>query len=219
VVRHRIEVHEFPTIKFHKADVGRAMLHVPRHKFVPARDRRRAYADAALPIGYGQTISQPSLVARMTELLDLHPGDKVLEVGTGCGYQTAVLAELGYGEVYSLEIIPELAETAAARLRALGYTNVHLQQGDGYAGWAEHAPYDAIVVTAAPDHLPRPLLDQLADGGRLVIPIGPPDRYQTLWKVVKQGQAVFTYASGEVVFVPLTGKEGQKSPLPARRVT
>ncbi len=186
-------------------DVLRAMRTVPRHAFVLEDYLKQAYADHPLPIGYGQTISQPYIVALMTELLELKPGDKVLEIGTGSGYQAAVLAELGKVEVYSIEIIPELAEQAAQRLAALGYDEVHLRQGDGYFGWPEHAPYDAIIVTAAPDHLPAPLSEQLAEGGRLVIPIGPPGGYQTLWKFVKQNGEMKAYSQGGVLFVPLTG--------------
>ncbi len=186
-------------------DVLRAMRTVPRHLFVPERYRDRAYGDHPLPIGYGQTISQPYIVAWMTELLELQPGDKVLEIGTGSGYQAAVLAEIGYVEVYTIEIIPELAAQAAERLRRLGYTQVRVRQGDGYYGWPEAAPSDVIIVTAAPDHLPQPLVQQLKDGGRIVIPIGPPGGYQTLWKFVKEGDKVKGYNLGAVRFVPLTG--------------
>lgn len=194
-----------------------AMRAVPRHAFVPAEYIGDAYADHPLPIGYGQTISQPYIVAWMTELLDLQPGDKVLEIGTGSGYQAAVLAQLGDVDVYSIEIIPELAESAAARLQSLGYTGVHLLQGDGYYGWAEHAPFDAILVTAAPDHLPSPLVAQLAEGGRIVIPIGPPGGYQSLWKFVNEGGELTAYDLGGVAFVPLTGEgtgiePGERSP-------
>lgn len=197
-------------------DVLRAMRTVPRHLFVPERYRDQAYEDHPLPIGYGQTISQPYIVAWMTELLDLKPGDKVLEIGTGSGYQAAVLAELGYVEVYSIEIIPELAQQAKERLQRLGY-QVHTRQGDGYYGWPEAAPFDAIIVTAAPDHLPQPLVEQLKDGGRLVIPIGPPGGYQTLWKFVKEGGKLKAYNLGGVAFVPLTGpgvEEGREHALP-----
>lgn len=186
-------------------DVLRAMRAVKRHEFVPAEYLDQAYADHPLPIGYGQTISQPYIVALMTELLELKPGDKVLEIGTGSGYQAAVLAELEGVEVYSIEIIPELADAAAARLKALGYTDVHVKQGDGYYGWTEHAPFDAIIVTAAPDHLPAPLAAQLAMGGRLVIPIGPPGGYQTLWKFVNESGELKAYNYGGVAFVPFTG--------------
>ena len=151
-----------------------AMRKVPRHRFVPKEYLDQAYEDHPLPIGYGQTISQPYIVAWMTELLDLQPGEKVLEIGTGSGYQAAVLAELEDIEVYSIEIVPELAESAMQRLKDLGYAGIRLKQGDGYYGWPEYAPFDAIIVTAAPDHLPSPLVKQLEQGGRIVIPIGSP---------------------------------------------
>ena len=186
-------------------DVLGAMQTVPRHKFVPPDLIDQAYDDHPLSIGYGQTISQPYIVAWMTELLKLKPGEKVLEIGTGSGYQVAVLAELGYVEVYSIEIVPALAESAAQRLRKLGYTTVHVKQGDGYYGWPEYAPFDAIVVTAAPDHLPAPLAEQLAEGGRLVMPIGQPGSYQTLWKFVKGKGELIAYNMGGVIFVPFTG--------------
>lgn len=186
-------------------DVLRAMRTVPRHRFVPKEYLEKAYANHPLPIGYGQTISQPYIVAWMTELLELKPGEKVLEIGTGSGYQAAILAELGYVEVYSIEIVPELASSAARRLKELGYDKVHLTQGDGYYGWPEYAPFDAILVTAAPDHLPPPLVAQLKEGGRIVIPIGPPGWYQTLWKFVKEAGQIKAYNLGEVIFVPLTG--------------
>jgi len=182
-----------------------AMRTVPRHLFVPEEERDYAYGDYPLPIGFGQTISQPYIVALMTELLELKPGDKVLEVGTGSGYQAAVLASIPGVEVYSVEIIPELAQSAKERLERLGY-RVHCKQGDGYYGWPEHAPFDAIIVTAAPDHVPPPLVQQLGEGGRMVIPIGPPGGYQTLWKFVKEkGGELKAYNMGGVAFVPLTG--------------
>ncbi len=198
-------------------DVLQAMRAVPRHKFVPAEYLDQAYENHPLPIGYGQTISQPYVVAWMTELLELQPGEKVLEIGTGSGYQAAVLAELGYVEVYTIEIVPELAESAAARLKELGYDKVHVKQGDGYYGWPEYAPFDAIIVTAAPDHLPAPLAEQLAEGGRIVIPIGPPGWYQSLWKFVKQNGDLTAYNMGGVSFVPFTGpgvEERQATPTP-----
>jgi len=198
-------------------DVVRAMQTVPRHRFVPADYVDQAYADHPLPIGYGQTISQPYIVAWMTELLALQPGEKVLEIGTGSGYQAAVLAELGDIDVYSIEIVPELAEQAATRLRDLGYSDVHVKQGDGYYGWEEYAPFDVIIVTAAPDHLPAPLAQQLKDGGRLVIPIGPPGGYQSLWQFVKDGDELHAYNMGGVIFVPFTGTGiggGDTPPIP-----
>jgi protein-L-isoaspartate(D-aspartate) O-methyltransferase len=183
-----------------------AMRSVPRHLFVPEGQRDRAYGDYPLPIGFNQTISQPYIVALMTELLELEPGDRVLEVGTGSGYQAAVLASIAGVEVYTLEIVPELAESACERLDELGY-ETHCKQGDGYYGWPEHGPYDAIIVTAAPDHLPPPLVDQLATSGRLVIPIGHPGGYQTLWKFVKDsGGELKAYNMGGVAFVPFTGE-------------
>ncbi len=187
-------------------DVLRAMRTVPRHEFVPADLRSAAYEDHPLPIGYGQTISQPYIVAWMTELLALKPGEKVLEIGTGSGYQAAVLAEIGGLEVYSVEIVPELAASAAQRLAALGYSQVKVKQGDGYYGWPEYAPFDAILITAAPDHLPAPLAAQLKEGGRLVIPIGPPGGYQSLWKFVKEKDGLKAYNLGGVIFVPFTGE-------------
>jgi protein-L-isoaspartate(D-aspartate) O-methyltransferase len=189
-------------------EVLQAMRTVPRHEFVPDDYDHLAYTDQPLPIGYGQTISQPFIVAWMTELLELEPGDSVLEIGTGSGYQAAVLAELGDIDVYSIEIIPELADRAAQTLRETGYPDVHLKQGDGYYGWKEHAPYDAIIVTAAPDHLPPPLSDQLAPEGRIVIPIGPPGGYQTLWRFVKEEGELVAYNLGDVSFVPFTREAG-----------
>jgi protein-L-isoaspartate(D-aspartate) O-methyltransferase len=187
-------------------DVLHAMRAVPRHLFVPDSQRQHAYGDYPLPIGYGQTISQPYIVALMTELLELREGDKVLEIGTGSGYQAAILAEIPGIEVYTIEIIPELAESARERLESQGYTNVHCKQDDGYYGWSEHAPFDAIIVTAAPDHVPPFLMDQMANGGRMVIPIGPPGGYQTLWKFVKSPDGELQALNkGGVAFVPFTG--------------
>jgi protein-L-isoaspartate(D-aspartate) O-methyltransferase len=178
-----------------------AMDTVPRHLFVPSEYLDQAYDDHPLPIGFGQTISQPYIVALMTEKLKVKAGDKVLEIGTGSGYQAAVLAQLG-AQVYSVEIIPELARAADERLKRLGYA-VTVKQGDGYLGWEEHAPYDAIIVTAAPDHVPQPLVKQLKDGGRLVIPIGPQGSFQTLWQFTRQGDDLKAVNLGGVAFVPL----------------
>jgi protein-L-isoaspartate(D-aspartate) O-methyltransferase len=183
-----------------------ALSKVERHRFVPEEYMRAAYADHPLPIGYGQTISQPYIVALMSEALGIKPGDRVLEIGTGSGYQAAVLAEMGV-EVYTVEIIPELARQATAVLDELGYSNVHTQNADGYFGWEAHAPYDAIIVTAAPDHLPQALGQQLKEGGRLVIPIGPVGSVQTLWLFEKQGGELTATNLGAVSFVPLTGGE------------
>ena len=181
------------------------MERVPRHEFILPDDRDKAYADHPLPIGLGQTISQPYIVALMTELLAVKPGDKVLEIGTGSGYQAAVLAELT-DEVYTVEIIPALANAAAERLRRLGYTKVQTKNADGYFGWEEHAPFDAIIVTAAPDHVPPPLVQQLREGGRLVIPVGPTGGYQTLWRITKRNGQVESENITGVLFVPLTRK-------------
>jgi protein-L-isoaspartate(D-aspartate) O-methyltransferase len=156
-----------------------AMDAVPRHEFVPALDRARAFEDRPLPIGLGQTISQPYIVALMTELIDPQPGNRILEVGTGSGYQAAVAARI-VAEVYSIELLPELASSAADRLRRLGVSNVVVRAGDGYLGWPEHAPFDGILVTAGADHVPQPLLDQLAPGGKMVIPVGDPAGVQVL---------------------------------------
>jgi protein-L-isoaspartate(D-aspartate) O-methyltransferase len=182
-----------------------AMEKVPRHLFVPQQYIDEAYADHPLPIGYGQTISQPYIVAYMTELLNLKPGDKVLEIGTGSGYQAAILAEIT-DKVYTVEIIPELARSAEERLKRLGYENVKVLNADGYYGWEEYAPYDAIIVTCAPDHIPQPLVQQLKDGGRMVIPVGSPGGYQTLTLVEKVGGEVKTYSMLWVLFVPMLGE-------------
>lgn len=181
-----------------------AMRMVPRHEFVPEEYLDQAYADHPLPIGFGQTISQPYIVALMSEALGVEPGDKVLEIGTGSGYQAAVLAQMGV-QVYTVEIIPELAERAQGVLKDLGYSNVEVLNADGYFGWEEQAPYDAIIVTAAPDHLPQPLASQLKEGGRLVIPIGPIGAVQTLWQFEKVNDELEATNLGGVRFVPLTG--------------
>lgn len=180
-----------------------AMRSVPRHRFVPEELRERAYENRPLPIGEDQTISQPSVVALMTQLLALERGDRVLEVGTGSGYQAAVLAELG-GDVYSIEILEPLARQAAATLAELGYGRVHLRVGDGYRGWPEAAPFRGILVTCAPDHIPPPLQEQLAEGGRLVIPVGPRGD-QELVVVVKEGGKLVRRDVVPVRFVPMTG--------------
>ncbi len=180
----------------------RALATVPRHEFVPHDQVDHAYEDRPLPIGFGQTISQPYIVALMTELLDVQDGDRVLEVGTGSGYQAAILAELT-DRVYTIEIVPELAEKAAETLDRLGYSKITAKTADGYYGWEERAPFDAIIVTAAPDHVPPPLIRQLKEGGRLVIPVGPPGSYQTLWRMTKKhGRITSTNITG-VLFVPL----------------
>jgi len=184
-------------------EVLRAMETVPRHLFVPSDMVNQAYADSPLPIGYGQTISQPYIVALMTESLELEPDDTVLEIGTGSAYQAAVLAEL-VEQVYTIEIVGALAEQAESRLAELGYDNVEIKHADGYYGWEEHAPFDAIIVTAAPDHVPPPLQAQLADGGRMVIPVGPVGGYQELWLIERDGDEFTSRSLGGVRFVPLT---------------
>ena len=184
-------------------DVLRAMETVPRHEFVLPEFLAQAYNDHPLPIEHGQTISQPYMVAAMTELAQIKRGSRVLEIGTGSGYQAAIAAVLT-DQVYSIEIISALAESAAARLKRLGYTNVVVKNADGYNGWEEHAPFDAILVTAAPDHVPPPLIAQLKDGGRMIIPVGPPGGYQTLWRVNKVGGKVVSENIMGVLFVPLT---------------
>jgi protein-L-isoaspartate(D-aspartate) O-methyltransferase len=181
-----------------------ALRRIERHRFVPQQYIEAAYEDHPLPIGYGQTISQPYIVGLMSEALGVKPGDRVLEIGTGSGYQAAVLAELGV-EVYTVEIIPELAQQATKLLGELGYDAVHVENTDGYFGWEAHAPYDAIIVTAAPDHLPQALAQQLREGGRLIIPIGPVGSVQTLWLFEKQGGELAATNLGDVSFVPLTG--------------
>ena len=184
-----------------------AMRAVPRHEFVPADYLSQAYENHPLPIGHGQTISQPYIVALMTEAAGVTAGDRVLEIGTGSGYQAAVLAELA-DQVYTVEIIGALAESARDRLERLGYENVAVRQADGYFGWEEEAPFDAIVVTAAPDHIPQPLVEQLKIGGRMVIPVGPVGGYQTLWLVTRTSEGdVRTRDLGGVSFVPFTREE------------
>ena len=182
--------------------VLRAMERVPRHRFVSPALESRAYGDWALPIEEGQTISQPYIVALMTQLLELRGGERVLEVGTGSGYQAAVLAEIA-GKVYTIEILPGLAAGAATRLRQLGYTGVQVKAGDGYLGWPEAAPFDAIVVTAGATHIPQPLIAQLVEGGRLVIPVGPSSERQELILGRKTGGRFVTRVVVSVRFVPL----------------
>ncbi len=186
-----------------------AMRRTRRHELVPAALRHRAYEDNPLPIGYEQTISQPFIVAAMTEAAQVAPGEKVLEVGTGSGYQAAVLAELG-ADVYSIEIVEPLATRTHAVLATLGYDQLHLRIGDGYRGWPEAAPFDAIIVTAAPPEIPTPLIEQLAIGGRLVIPVGDyPD--QELRVVTRRADGTTSETLFPVRFVPMTG-EAQRAP-------
>lgn len=181
-----------------------AMRAVPRHRFVPDDEQRAAYENRPLPIGNGQTISQPYVVAYMTQELDLRPGDAVLEIGTGSGYQAAILAEITEN-VYTVEIIPSLGHRAREVLDDLGYDSVKTKVGDGYFGWPEHAPYRGIIVTAAADHVPPPLIDQLAPGGMIIIPVGSPYQVQTLMKITKsEGGQVSREPLLPVRFVPFT---------------
>ena len=190
------------------ARVLRAMRAVPRHRFIPESQSAYAYDDRPLPIGHRQTISQPYIVALMSELADLKPGDTVLEVGTGSGYQAAVLAEMGM-KVFSIEIIEPLAKEAKATLDELGYgKRVTVRHGDGYAGWPEHAPFDAVIVTAAPPKIPEPLKQQLEVGGRLVIPVGK--HYQSLLRVTRTKEGFREHSVIPVRFVPMTGKAQEK---------
>jgi protein-L-isoaspartate(D-aspartate) O-methyltransferase len=187
-----------------------ALRETPRHEFVPQEFLDQAYANHPLPIGYGQTISQPYIVALMSQELEVEPGEKVLEIGTGSGYQAAVLAEMEL-QVFSVEIIEPLAERARERLQELGYDQVHVRNADGYFGWPEEAPFDGILVTAAPDHVPQPLLKQLKVGAVMVIPVGPVGGYQELWKITRVSEEeVRSESLGGVRFVPLTRSEGDE---------
>ncbi|MGD9903114.1 MAG: protein-L-isoaspartate(D-aspartate) O-methyltransferase [Vicinamibacterales bacterium] len=182
-----------------------AMRRVPRHRFVPDDQQAAAYDDRPLPIGFGQTISQPYIVAFMTEALALAPDDVVLEIGTGSGYQAAVLGELAR-EVYTIELLPDLAERARATLAALGYRHVHVRAGDGYLGWPEQAPFEKIIVTAAPETVPPALVDQLAVGGTMVVPVGPRDGIQELQVLRKTERGLVTERTLPVRFVPMVKK-------------
>ncbi len=213
---HEIKAEARATVRFtgsktFSAKVMDAMRSVPRHRFVPAELRANAYDNRPLPIGHGQTISQPYIVALMSDLLALQPQHRVLEIGTGCGYQTAVLATLA-AEVYSIEIVQPLGEIAAKRLQELGYRNVRTRVGDGYYGWPEHAPYDGIIVTAASPEVPEALPEQLKPGGRMVIPIGTPYSSQNLLLLEKDQNGEITERTIlAVAFVPLTGVHDQRN--------
>jgi protein-L-isoaspartate(D-aspartate) O-methyltransferase len=202
--RHAMVEEQIAARGVHDPRVLAALRSVPRHRFVPASEQREAYADWPLPIGHGQTISQPYIVGYMSDLIDLDSDERVLEIGTGCGYQAAVLGKLAK-EVYTIEIVPELAASAEARLRELGYANVHVRAGDGYRGWPEAAPFDAILVTAAPDHVPQPLVDQLAVGGKLVIPVGG-DWGQEIAILTRTPDGIRESRTLPVRFVPMTGE-------------
>ena len=180
---------------------------VERHLFVDSSLWNEAYIDSPLPIGEGQTISQPYMVALMTDILELEPGDKVLEIGTGSGYQAAILGEL-VDSVFTIEIVEPLGLRARERLEEMGYQNIFVMIGDGYRGWPEHAPFDAIIVTCAPEEIPQPLMDQLADGGRLVIPVG--SYWQDLVLVVMRGEEISKISIAPVRFVPMTGESQRK---------
>jgi protein-L-isoaspartate(D-aspartate) O-methyltransferase len=194
-------IHEVARRSGASPDVLEALRAVPRERFMPEASLSQAYVDAAHPIGQGQTISQPTVVAMMTEALDLSSDSRVLEIGTGCGYQTAVLARLAR-HVFSIERIAPLLESAQQRLDELGIGNVTLRVGDGYAGWAEYAPFDRILLTAAPPEVPPILLDQLVEGGRLVAPVGP-RLFQELVRITKRGEAFDRENLGAVAFVPM----------------
>ena len=186
-----------------------AMNRVPRHRFIPEKMAGQAYVDHPLPIGEGQTISQPYIVALMTEKLGLTRNSRVLEIGTGSGYQAAVLAEIA-GKVFTMEIKKKLYEQSTQVLQSLGYKNVKTRLGDGYFGWADAAPFDGIMITAAVDHIPPPLLEQLKDGGRLILPLGNPFRYQNLVLVTKKNDDYIVKQITGVLFVPMTGQALKK---------
>jgi len=188
--------------------VLKAMRKVPRHEFVPSYLKGVAYSDRPLPIGEGQTISQPYIVAFMTEYLALKGGEKVLEIGTGSGYQAAILGEI-VKEVYTIEIVSSLGLAAEKKLKKAGYKNIHVKIGDGYLGWPDKAPFDGIILTAAPNHIPQPLVDQLKPGGRMILPLG--DRYQELVLIIKLLDGTVRKKSVlPVIFVPMTGKAQKK---------
>jgi protein-L-isoaspartate(D-aspartate) O-methyltransferase len=204
MVRNQLESRDIKDAK-----VLASMRKIPRHKFVPPEIVDSAYDDNALPLSLGQTVSQPYIVAFMTQALDLEGNERVLEVGTGSGFQAAVLAEI-VPEVYTIEILPALTERARRTLADLGYKNIRFRTGDGYEGWPEAAPFDAIVVTAAPDHVPAPLVDQLKPGGRMIIPVG---RFEQELVVIEKTKSGFTRRSTiPVRFVPMTGRAQEGSP-------
>lgn len=202
-VRERMVVEQILARGIQDSLVLETLRKVPRHLFVPPFLKGFAYTDQPLPIDEGQTISQPYIVALMTELLKLKGGERVLEIGTGSGYQAAVLAEIAK-EVYTIEILESLASSAEKRLKEMGYLNVQVKWGDGYQGWKEYAPFDGILVTAAPDHIPQPLVDQLKVGGKMVIPVG--DLYQELLLIIKTEEGIQKKSIVPVRFVPMTGE-------------
>ncbi|MFB6274173.1 MAG: protein-L-isoaspartate(D-aspartate) O-methyltransferase [Salinibacter sp.] len=200
-LRHRMVEQQIAARGVSTPAVLEAMRSVPRHRFAPDHSPELAYSDRPLPIGHGQTISQPYIVARMTELVHPDSTDRALEIGTGSGYQAAVLSTI-VDSVYTIEIIPELATTAAKRLHRLGYQNVVVRNADGFKGWPAHAPFDIIVVTAAPETIPPPLIDQLANGGRMIVPVGPQGGTQQLTLVTKENGEVTKRELAPVRFVP-----------------
>ncbi len=208
VLRERMVRDQLRTRDINDPRVLAAMLKVPRHEFVPADLRQSAYDDSALPLDLGQTISQPYIVAYMTQALELHGTERVLEIGTGSGYQAAVLAEIA-SQVYTIEILPQLQERARSTLARLDYKNVHFRVGDGYLGWPEHAPFDRIIVTAAPEDVPQPLLDQLKDGGRMIIPLGTFSQELVIFE--KDKSKIKRRSTIGVRFVPMTGKAEEDS--------
>jgi protein-L-isoaspartate(D-aspartate) O-methyltransferase len=201
--RHRMVEQQLRGRDIRSDAVLEAMRRVPRHRFVPEEEQRGAYSDFPLPIGFGQTISQPYIVAFMTEALDVGKDHKVLEIGTGSGYQAAVLGELARA-VYTIEIVDALAQRSAALLKELGYTNVHVRSGNGYLGWPEEAPFDRIIVTAAPDEVPKPLIDQLKMDGLIAVPVGVGE--QTLQVMRRTPSGLEVIKTLPVRFVPMTGK-------------
>ena len=204
---YRAELVRSLALEIGDARVLEAMARVPRHLFVPGVSLARAYEDEPAPIGFDQTISQPTVVAWMSSALELRGRERVLEIGTGSGYQAAVLSVLS-ADVYTIELVPQLAADADERLRRLGYANVHVRAGDGYAGWPEHAPFDRVIVTAAPERVPAALFEQLADGGVLVAPVGGERREQKLVRYRKRGGHVEAQDLGYVRFVPMVHGDG-----------
>lgn len=204
LLRERMVVSQIESRGIRDSRVLAALRKVPRHQFVPENERSASYDDTPLPIGRGQTISQPYIVALMSELMDLDGSEKVLEIGTGSGYQAAILAELA-AEVYTIEIVPDLARRAENTLNGMGYRNIHIRCGNGYMGWPEAAPFDAVMVTAAPEHIPQALVTQLRTGGRLVVPVG--SVHQELLLGIKSEKGLITQNIIPVRFVPMTGED------------
>jgi len=204
-LRHEMVEAQLKKRNIKSESVLEAMRNVPRHLFVPKNEQSRAYNDSPLPIGWGQTISQPYIVAFMTEQIEPKPGMKVLEIGAGSGYQAAILAELGC-EVYTIELLETLAVRAEKTLNELNYNNVKVKWGDGYLGWPEEAPFDAIIVTAAPPKIPKKLIEQLKDGGKMIVPVGPVNSLQSLKLITKRNKRVIERDLMPVMFVPMVEK-------------